>query len=375
MRKNSVAVLDIRSSEVCAVVGERGVNGTFIIKSKYQAAYEGYAEGEIIDVESFYAAVITVVKNTISAMGGVKNFYVGVPGEFIKTEVVDRVLSFQSAKKITRADCQSLYEVCAPKDDGEYKTIRHGCIYYVLSDKRKVIDPVGAVSDCLHGKLCFYRCKYSFVKSLLSVLKNFSQVENIYLVPSNHAQAMYLVEPEQRDGYAVLLDLGYISSNYSVICGNGILYSESFSVGIGHIAAHLMNELEIPFPVAEQFLKKVNLNAKEGLSSYEECMFDGQIYKFTTAELRDIIREGLDGICETVEECRQNYTGKNIDGKPILITGEGVKIIRGTAEHLSNRFVNAVEIVAPKVPYYDKPHFSSLFSLLNVSLDDNLNNK
>lgn len=33
MRKKSVAVLDIRSSEITAAVGERGVNNTFIIKS------------------------------------------------------------------------------------------------------------------------------------------------------------------------------------------------------------------------------------------------------------------------------------------------------------------------------------------------------
>ena len=43
MRRKSVAVLDVRSSEITAVVGERGVNNTFIIKSKYSCAYDGYA--------------------------------------------------------------------------------------------------------------------------------------------------------------------------------------------------------------------------------------------------------------------------------------------------------------------------------------------
>ncbi len=53
MRVNYVAVLDIRSTEMTAVVGERGVNNTFIIKSKYAFDYDGYAEGEFLDKKKF----------------------------------------------------------------------------------------------------------------------------------------------------------------------------------------------------------------------------------------------------------------------------------------------------------------------------------
>ncbi|MDE6597201.1 MAG: hypothetical protein K2K60_01005, partial [Clostridia bacterium] len=112
------------------------------------------------------------------------------------------------------------------------------------------------------------------------------------------------------------------------------------------------------------------LNAKERLSSIEEYVYEGNNYSFPTVLLRDKIREGLDGICETLEECRQSFTGKNLDTRPINITGEGVKIIRGTAEHISNRLVKNVDIISPKIPYYDKPQFSSLLSLLDTALKD-----
>ena len=77
MRRKSVAVLDIRSSEITAVVGERGVNNTFIIKSKYSCAYDGYAEGELLDKDNFLSAVHDVVKSTVSAFGGVRSFFKG----------------------------------------------------------------------------------------------------------------------------------------------------------------------------------------------------------------------------------------------------------------------------------------------------------
>lgn len=370
MRKNYVAVLDIRSSEITSVVGERGVNNTFIIKSKYTCSYDGYAEGELLDVESFVSAVSEMVRNTIGSASGIKTFYVGVPGEFLKLVNTDNVLSFHSAKKIHRSDLQTLCRMCTPPEEDKWRTIRHSCLYYVLSDKRKVIDPLGAVSDSLHGKFCFIKCANVFIDCLMRAFRKFGEIQNINLIPTNFAEAMYLVEPENRDECAVLFDLGYISSTYSIICGNGLLFSESFSVGIGHVVFYLMSELDIPYEVASTFLSTVNLNAKEKLSSVEECIYEGKTYSFSTVTLRDKIREGLDGICETIEECRESFTGKNIDGKPLLITGEGVKTIRGAVDHISGRLVKGVEVTAPKVPYYDQPGFSSLFSLLDMALKD-----
>lgn len=370
MRSNSVAVLDIRSSEICALVGERGVNNTFIIKSKYVCAYDGYAEEELIDVRNFTEAVCNAVKSTLSAMNGIKTFYVGVPGEFLKLRCLDKVLSFKSAKRISSADCSLLLDSCRPEKNEKWITVKSTCAYYVLSDKRKVIDPIGSVSDSLQGKCCFFECKTAFADCVLNAFKNFKEITSVNLIPSNYAEGMYLFEPDCRDECVVLFDMGYISSTYSVVCGNGLLYSESFSLGTGHIALYISSKLDVPFEVASTFLSQINLNAKEKLTSNEECVFEGQTYTFSTAELRDIIREGLDGMCETIEECRRNFVGRNIDSKPLFITGDEVKTIRGTADHISSRLEKTVEIIAPKVPYYDKPQFSSVLSLLDAALRD-----
>ena len=370
MRKKSVAILDIRSLEITAVVGERGVNNTFIIKSKYSGAYDGYAEGEMVDETSFLSAVADVVKSTVAAVGGIKTFYVGVPAEFTRVVQADKVMSFQSAKKISYDDCEYLAGMSMPEESKDYRTIRHSCMYYVLSDKRKLIDPVGTVSDSLRGTFCFYQCSNKFINLISNAFKKISAVTDIKLIPSVYAEAIYLLPPEQRDECAVLFDLGYISSSYSVVYGNGIAFCESFSIGIGHLAVYLMNELNIPFEVASALLNKLNLNAKETLSGSLECMYEGQNYKYSAIILRDMVREGLDGICETIEECIQGFKGRNLETKPMFITGECVKTVRGTVEHISNRLVKNIEVIAPQVPYYDKPQYSSLLSLLDTALTD-----
>ena len=370
MRAKYVAVLDIRSSEVTAVVGERGVNNTFIIKSKYTCDYEGYAEGELLDINSFVCAVTEAVKSTLASNSGIKSFYVGVPDEFIKLVNVDKTLSFSSSRKINFSDVKTLTGMSAPPDDEAWRTVRHSCLYYVLSDKRKVIDPVGAVSDSLHGKFCFYKCKNSFIGCIMDVFKRFKDILVVNLIPLSYAEAMYLIEPEKRNKCTALLDLGFISSTYSVVYGDGLLYSEAFSVGIGHVAVYLMSELDIPYEVALSYLSTVNLNAKEKLTGTEECVFGGKTYAFSTMTLRDRIREGLDGICETVQQCRQGCRVRYTDAGPLLVTGEGIKTVRGSAEHIAGRLEKSVEVIAPKVPFYDKPRFSSLLSLLDIALTD-----
>lgn len=370
MRSKSAAVLDVSSQTVTAIVGKRGVNGTFIVQNQFKSPYDGYAEGEIIDIQSFISAVKEVVSGVLNSASGIKSFYVGVPGEFLRLVNADKVLSFPAAKKISGADCRALAERAAPPDSEKWQTIRHSCLYYVLSDKRRVIDPVNCLSDSVQGKFCFFQCKNSFIGCLMDAFKSFKSIVSVNLIPTPLAEALYLIDPERRDECAVLFDFGAISSTYSVICGNGLLYSESFSLGIGHLAVFLMEELDIPYDVAMHFLTSVNLNAKDRLSSKADCEYEGQIYEFALPGLRLKIRECLDGICETIEECSRSYPLKNQDGKPLYITGEGALAVRGAVEHISGRLVKSVEVAAPKLPYYDNPKYSSLFSLLDMALSD-----
>ncbi len=213
-------------------------------------------------------------------------------------------------------------------------------------------------------------CNAGFISCIQKALAGFPQISDIRLIPSVHAEAMYLIEPEKRDEVAVLFDLGYISSTYSVICGNGLLYTSSFSIGVGHVAFYLSEALDIPFEVASTYMSTVNLNARDNYARDEECMYEGKLYKVPSIDICDKVREALDIICSSISECSDSVRYVNISGKPINITGEGVKVIRGAAEHIASRLEKIIDVVAPKVPYYDKPQYSSTFSLLNMALDD-----
>ncbi|MCD8372237.1 MAG: hypothetical protein LUD27_02930 [Clostridia bacterium] len=371
MLNKSVAVVDIRSSEITAVVAERGVNNTFIIKSKFTHTYEGFAEGQLLDIRSFEVAVQSVVQSTISAVNEkIKTFYVSVPGEFSDVINTDNVISFSSMRKVTRSDVKALEDASFPKNDKIWRTIAGGKLFFVLSDKRKVINPIGMLTDSLRGRMCYYRCKQAFIDCVTNAFHPFASVTKINFVPAVHSEAMYLIAPERRDEYAVLFDFGYISSSFSVVCGNGIAFCESFSLGAGHIAFYLTEALDVPYEVATLLLDKVNLNTKEGAVTVVELYHEGKLYKFDANVLKQKVTEGLDLLCSAIDECYANFTEKNLDGKPLYITGECVGTIRGATDHIGNRLVRSLNIAAPNIPYYDKPQFSSLFSLIENALQD-----
>ena len=371
MLNKSVALIDVRSSEITAVVAERGVNKTFIIKSSFTANYDGYAEGQFLDARGFGEALASVMKRTLAACGDrAGTVWVCVPGEFTRIVNTDNVLSFQGTRKVKRADIVSLERSSLPEAGKGWELVRSGCLYYVLSDMRRIVDPVGMLTDSLRGRLCHYLCSSSFCECVRNALSQFRSVSAVNFIPAVHAEAMYLIPPERRDEYAVLLDLGFISSSYSVACGNGVVYSESFSLGTGHIAVYLMESLGVPYQVALELLEKVNLNSKDSPGTALEEQFEGKFYRFTASEVKEKVREALDGICETIEECRRNFTEKNTDYKTLYLTGESALAVRGAADHISGRLVQTVTVIAPQIPYYDKPQYSSLFSLVDMALTD-----
>ena len=369
MLNKSVAVVDVRSSDITAVVAERGVNNTFVIKSKFSCEYDGYAEGQFLDERSFCDALRSVVKSTIAAGGhAVKTLYISVPGEFTDVVVADNTISFQYARKVGSADVSALKEASVPKSRKGWRRVRSGCMYYVLSDMRRVVDPVGMLSDSLRGRLCHYMCSAAFTDLCEKALERFGAISAISYIPSVYAEAIYLIEPELRDEYAVLFDFGSISSTYSVVCGNGVAFSESFSLGSGHIALYLTETLGIPYEAAVDMLGKVNLNSRDNPASVIEVAYDGKTYGYPASEVKDRLREALDGICEAIEECGKSFTERITDYKPLHITGESARCVRGVADYMSGRLARKVSVVSPHIPFYDKPQFGPLFSLIDAAI-------
>lgn len=367
MASKSVAVLDVRSSEVAIFVGERGVNHTFVFKASKTEPYSGYQDGEFYDVAELSAAVLRALDGVEQICGEkIRSLYVGVPGEFTMVVPKEQVVGFPKRLKISAKELQSLF--ASGRDDlSGYRYIRVSSMIFVTTDNRRVADPIGIYSTGLSGLLSYFYCSEYFARTIENVFQN-AKIALAFL-PTQFAMASYLIPPETRDEFALLLDVGYLSSTMCVLLGNGVVAQRTFWAGQGQIAVRLMQRFDLPYEAASALLRQANLYLRRDAKN-REFEFDGVYYEIPTEELIDEVKAGLDDLCEPVGKFLDECSGKELDSKPIYVTGEGLVGIRGAIEHLSKRLSCVCEQITPDLPYYNKPEMSSRIALIDMAYED-----
>ncbi len=368
MGRKSVAVLDVRSSEVCVVVGERGVNRTFVFKASRTEPYDGFDEdGSFFDEKKYGEAIERALTACEQVCGErVRTLYVGVPSAFTELVPKRHEISFPSMRKITPKDMESLFRNGREELNG-YRFIRATGMVFVTSDNRRVINPVGISSEKLSGLLSYHYCSEVFAQTTERVLAHLGL--SLRFLPSDLAQVNYLIPSETRDEYALFLDVGYLSSSVCIVLGNGVLAKRSFWAGRGQIAMQIMNAFSIPYDGALALLSRANLYRKTPAKT-SEFYWKGVTYEIPTEQLHEQIRCGLDGICEEVGKFLEECSGRELEYKPLYVTGDGVCDIRGALEHVSKRLDRICEEVVPDLPYYNHPSASSRIALIDLAYED-----
>lgn len=370
MRKREekqVSVISFGSSGITAAVAMRGVNDTFLIKGKKVFPYEGFQEQAFLDIKSLSDAVseaIGFIKQTAYRSIGI--LYVGVPGAFTSVILKDSQISFERKKRITDSDLESLFDAAFVSSSKKYKLINRSSIYYELDDTRRLADPVGSASAFLKGKLSFTVCNSYFIDTVDPLIKG-SGIENTEYVSLPLAEAIYLISPEERDRTAIVADIGYLSTTFTVVHGDGVLYQKSFDYGGGYITATLSNDCEIDFSSAEELKRAVNLCVLNEDDCYEIESYHDKVLKI--GEVNAKVSSCLDILCEELSGAMDSSGIDIPEYLPLLITGGGISYMRGAKEHISRRLNVAVKILAPKVPMLDKPTESSVLSLLDIALN------
>ena len=364
MQKKQVAVLDVGSSAVRAAVGERGINKTFILKARKDFEYDGFTDGAFLSTESLKRAVSEACAFISSSVGETEGVFVGVPGAFTRVEVKESQISFPRKKRVTDEDVDALFDAAFVMSSAKSTLINRSAVAYELGDGRRLANPVGEYSEILKGKLSFITCDNYFT-GLLRPVMHASGYKNAEFVSVPLAEAMYLIDAETRDRTAIILDVGYITSTFSLLQGDGIIFEHSFDYGGGYITAALTRRFSVDFPVAERLKRKINLSRlpEEGA----EILQIGN-NSFSAEAARSVIRASLDILCEEISDCIDKSGYIIPEYVPVTLTGGGISYIRGAKEHLSGRIGMVVEEVAPKIPLGFKPTEASLYSLLDLTL-------
>lgn len=377
MRNESVAILDVRSNEVVFMLGSRGVNNTFVSNGNCTEKYEGFSTSGFYDESSFRRAVFAAITSVRQNYGGViTEVAVGVPSAFVSIVTKGHTISFPSKRKLSAQDVDALYDSGLNELAINGRCIRRSNMYFTLGDNRKYFkaeDLYGVPTTLLKGALCYYFIDETFYETVVAVLKELG-IEEVKFIPSTLAQSRYLLTEKKREGYAFLLDIGFLTTSISVLYGNGIVREETYDCGTGTILVALMQRLNVDFATAEEILAWANVSCGD-TSNDEPWRNERGDVSISARQINAIIKDdGLDVLCENVERFLQkHYKDKVVFGGTenlINVTGEGIGCVKGETEHFSARLNCFMEVVAPDLPYCDKPSFSSRMALLDTAISD-----
>ncbi|MBQ3235716.1 MAG: hypothetical protein IJA97_06125 [Clostridia bacterium] len=370
MFKDCVATLNIGTADLTLSVAERSVNGAFYFRALESVKYYPYYDGEFHDInelESKISKLFTDVVNN-SDISKITTVYVGVPGEFSKVLSKNYKITFGKVKKLQEADVQYLYETAYQDDDTEYKLVNRSANYFVV-DNYKTHEPIGKKATSLASRVSYGFVINHFVEVINAILKKIG-VTDIKYILQDYADTRYLFTISERDACKLLINVGYSTSSLSIVCGDGLLHSKSFAVGGGMISAYLAEGLGCDFGVAEELKNKLNLGLKDRAgANYLVAHSDLGEFTFSRNESNKIAKEVLDKISENCDVAVSSCTYKVPSDIEVAFTGEGICSVRGAVEYIATRLGVFPNVVAPKVPHYNKPNFTSRLALIDTALD------
>ena len=177
---------------------------------------------------------------------------------------------------------------------------------------------------------------------------------------------------EERDRGALLIDVGYLNTEISVVEGDAIVYHAILPRGGGHITADLAMGLRVPMRAAEQIKRGYVFNPDEfDMNSFSEVYDDnGRRRTFPREAVGRIVessfKELTDMIGMTIANDAEQLLGKR---SQVYLTGGGIALMRGAREALAAAIGKPVKISAAKSSKLNSPVYASALGLADLIFD------
>ncbi len=368
MPKIAVTVLDIGSKSISVLIGNRGVNDTFVIHGYGEREYAGYYEGEFLEEDKLKDVVSKTINDAQSSAGvTIDKLFVGVPADFSFCKTKTLTQTFGQRVKVNDQD---LYEMYQRADDFEnmkdYVLISCTPISFVLDDGRKTLKPIGQKTTKITATLSLIYAEKTFIEKINNLLKSIG-ITTVEYLSAPLCEALYLLPQERREEMAVVVDCGYIETSVTVVKGQGLVSLKSFSVGGGHISADLMECLHITFDEAEQLRKQLVLSVVPSESDDYEISKNGTLIPVSMKQANEITSDRIEMIAMLIKKCLQKDF-ETVPPMPYYLTGGGISYIKGGKEVLSNYMGVKITVLCPNDVHMAKPHYSSLLGILDKAI-------
>jgi cell division protein FtsA len=253
-RSSTVVGLDIGTSKVCAVVGEINEAGALSIVGLGQAKSRGVRKGEIVDFNLAQEDIRNaIVEAEQMADVEIRSVYLGVTGPHIRgfnNRGFHPVASHD--REIVQEDVEDAIKnaktINLPAENRIIHVVRQ---HFLVDGQEGVLNPIGMFGARVEVDVHVIHGLYNRLQNPIKAVKAL-QLEVEDIVFHGIASALALLNTQQKELGALIIDIGSGVTEYAVYARGVIKHTGVLAVGGDHVSNDLAYGLKVPLGRAEQ---------------------------------------------------------------------------------------------------------------------------
>ena len=349
MMKKATAVVDIGTSKVLVLLAEESAYQKVTITSAGMAQYDGFMNGEWNapgEVSDAIASALEAAENKVGTH--IKEVYVGVPGEFVRVYVIESSVALQGADpKVTSADVEKLQRQATEMLDRPTGVIIHRSpAWFKVDGGQKTLEPVDLKGSTLEGMIGFVLADQFFINDVTERLRELG-VEVRGFFSTSVGEAMQMIPFEERDHTAILVDVGYLSTEVMAVEGDALIWQKVLPVGGAHITLDLTYGLEKPFDMCEKIKRSYTFNAPKN-TQIEVQGENGQMESFSGEQVSMIVDARVDEMLEMVDDAIKKSGIRLGNWSNVYFTGGGLMPMSGARVYAAGKLSRNVREATAK---------------------------
>ncbi len=250
--KRTVLAIDIGSTKVCAIIAEIDEdNSTQIIGAGISKA-QGLRKGSITNIELASKSIKTALSDAKRVAGtDLRSAVVSISGAYTKSINSSGIVNIPNKeitlKEISRVMHTSLYNANIPN---EFEVLHALPYNFKVDDQDFIEDPLGMNASRLEVETHIITTQKSNLNNLRKAVKAAGvEVESVVL--SGYASAIAVLNHDEKELGAAVVDMGGNTSNIVIHSGHAIRYNDFLGVGSNHITNDLSMALHTPLQTAD----------------------------------------------------------------------------------------------------------------------------
>jgi cell division protein FtsA len=341
-----VAGLDIGTTKVCAVIGERNESGVLEITGVGVCPSTGLRKGVVVNIESTLRAVRTAIEKAEMMSGKeVHSCWTGIGGSHIdgiNSRGVVAVGKNRETREISKDDIERVMEaaraVVIPMDRQVLEVIPQS---FVVDDQKGIKDPLDMIGVRLEAEVHIITCSSTGAQNLVKCVNRAGfKVNNLVLQTLAAGRAVLL--PDEKDLGVALIDMGGGTTDVLVYTSGAPYSTTTIPAGGNQVTGDIAALRRISFETAE----KIKLDAGCCWEPYlegEDILVPGvggrEPLHISRQEIYAIIRPRLEETFVMIKE-RLDKLFPSLPqklGGGVVLTGGGAQLL-GAAELASDVF-------------------------------------